>query len=194
MTSSIGCILLDAPTFASRLPHRLATLERLARHSDLSLDIVVIDDRSPSRIEELAQRYGAQRLGCSGTTQGERLNVAVSRTQGEVLVFPGSNSHLEAWLSSACEAILHQRWDAVVLHAHHLSKWQKLWLRLRRQPPQSTLCVSRVWFERIGGFDPQLNGGAVPELVERLHACQARLWTRSLADPPPTRTPDSSGA
>ncbi|TFH87791.1 glycosyltransferase family 2 protein [Billgrantia azerbaijanica] len=169
-------LILDVRTAGSRLPRQLHALQRLLRSLAGSIELLVADDTGDSRLPQLAQRFGARLCPCEGTPLGDRLNAAVARSQGDVLVFPGPDTRLSSqWLQQAAERIARQQRDAVVLTPSRPGRLARLRRRLQGQSPADVLCVSRIWFERIGGFDPALDLEALPNLLDRLRACQARI-------------------
>ncbi|WP_139195469.1 hypothetical protein [Halomonas daqiaonensis] len=102
--------------------------------------------------------------------------MAAAHSQGQALLFPAQGRAIPAgWLKKSLTDIEQHSWDAVVLATASTSRLIQLWQRLRHQTPADTLCVSRTWFERIGGCDPALDTEAVPDLIERLRACHARI-------------------
>ncbi|MEQ6890158.1 glycosyltransferase family A protein [Halomonas sp. CS7] len=169
-------ILLDARASGAGLPRRLAALRPLRQRRDLRLEVLLSDDTGDSRLLRLASRHDVRRVATEGTPLGDRLNTAVAHSQGQVLLFPASGRPISpGWLVDTLADIEHHRRDAVVLTTAHPSRLTLLWQRLRHQTLTDTLCVSRAWFERIGGCDPSLDYGALSDLITRLHACQARV-------------------
>lgn len=172
-------IFLDARSTGTVLPRRLVALRRLLQDRNGHVELLLVDDTGDPRLPGLAHRVGARQLPCASEPLGGRLNAAVARSQGLVLVFPGATLPKPTeWLPEAIAAIEHHSWDAIVLPARPRSLATRLWHWLCRTSPADTLCVAREWFDRIGGFDPSLGLSALPELLERLRACQARVHTR----------------
>lgn len=175
--SMIVCsILLDARASGAGLPRRLAALRPLRQRRDLRLEVLLADDTGDSRLLRMTSRHDVRLVATEGTPLGDRLNTAVAHSQGEVLLFPAPGRPISpGWLVDTLTDIEHHTRDAVVLAASRPSRLMLLWQRLRHQTLADTLCVSRVWFERIGGCDPSLDAEALPDLIARLHACQARV-------------------
>lgn len=171
-------ILLDARASGAGLPRRLAALRPLRQRRDLRLEVVMADDTGDSRLLRLAGRHDVRRIATEGTPLGDRLNTAVAHSQGQALLFPTSGRLISpAWLVDTLADIEHHHRDAVVLTTTRPNRLTLLWQRLRHLALADTLCVSRAWFERIGGCDPSLDDEALPDLIARLHACQARVTT-----------------
>ena len=175
--SMIVCsILLDARASGAGLPRRLAALSPLRQRRDLRLEVLLADDTGDSRLLRLANRHEVRLITTEGTPLGDRLNTAVTHSQGEALLFPVPGRPLSpGWLVDTLAEIEHHARDAVVLTTAHPNRLSLFWQRLRHQPLADTLCVSRAWFERIGGCDPTLDAETLPDLIARLHACQARV-------------------
>ncbi|MFO7647742.1 hypothetical protein [Halomonas campaniensis] len=176
MTSFTGCILIDARTSGARLPRQLAALAGGDDDTRPRFNLVVADDTGDPRLPAIARRYGALRVPCPAGPLGARLNAAVLHCSGVVVLIPVAKRtpprHILIGLASG---IIAQTHDAVLLPAGSSGRLAGLLARLRRSPSCDALCLSREWFERIGGFDPELEASALPELVERLRACGARV-------------------
>ncbi|MBZ0331925.1 hypothetical protein KZO25_16530 [Halomonas sp. ANAO-440] len=169
-------ILFDARSFGAQLPRHLGELKRDPRYGEGRHELLVVDDTGDRRLPGLASRFGVTLLPCPRCPLGERLNGAVAASQGELLLFPGGALHgFPAWLDNQLSDIGQQGWDAALLGVRNRSVLLRLLNWLYRASPTDTICVTRRWFERIGGFDPELEYDAIPELIERLRACQARI-------------------
>ena len=174
-------LILDARTAGSQLPRTLHILGQVARHWPGGHELLLVDDTDSGRMVALAQRYHAIRIQCTAPTLGCRFNAAVAASQGRVLLFPGRvDRRFSVWLSPRLAMVESERqWDVAVLSARpprRLVRWLS-WLH--RASPRDTYWVAREWFERIGGFDPQLDDDALPDLLERMRACQARVSVES---------------
>lgn len=172
-------IFLDARSAGTGLPRRLAALQRLQQGRDSRIELLLVDDTADPRLPRLANRFGVRLLPCEDEPLGGRLNAAVARSQGTVLIFPAPALPIPTdWLAVVVDEFEHRTWDVMVLPSRPHGTATRLWQWLRRAPPADTLCVVREWFDRIGGFDPSLDTKALPELLERLRACQARVHSR----------------
>lgn len=176
MIDFTGCILIDARGAGSRLPRQLAIVAPLARAKAASFSMRIIDDTGDPRLPRIAHRCGARLISVSPAPLGQRLNEAIARSNGEVLVFPGigNATGAEALLALAHEVAAGEC-DAALLPDLHRGPLQRLLARIRRLPRGEGLCLSRSWFERIGGCDPVHEDGALDELLERLRSCGARV-------------------
>ncbi|MCG6658874.1 glycosyltransferase family 2 protein [Halomonas campisalis] len=171
-------IVLDARLSGARLPRQLGTLHKAVRQGKHqgAVELLVVDDTKDARLSSLTQRYGVRLLSTDAMALGGRLNAAVSSSAGEILIFPGAAIDLSpVWVTDLVSGNRSAEWDAVVLGAHRPSSLPLLWRLLRRPSLVAAFCVTRSWFERIGGFDPALEAEALPELLSRLRACQARV-------------------
>jgi hypothetical protein len=169
-------LILDARTSGAALPRRLAALRALDVSGNMRLERLLVDDTQDPRLPALARRHGVRRIAAQGTPLGDRLNRAVSHGQGDLLCFPSPARNLSAaWLTRALASLADHEQDAVILASHPGGRLRWLWPRWRHGEVRDTLCLSRRWFERIGGCDPSLDEEAISDLLERLHACQARV-------------------
>ncbi len=178
MASFTGCILIDSRTSGAWLPRQLAAVAGNGDDGQASFTIVVADDTGDSRLPDLVSRFGARLTICPAAPLGARLNAAILDCTGDVLLLPMARrvpSHDR--LTRLAAGVANQTYDAAVLPMGRTSLIARLLSRLRRSTPKDALCVSRDWFERIGGFDPELENDAPTELIERLHACGARVET-----------------
>ncbi|PMR80922.1 hypothetical protein [Halomonas urumqiensis] len=181
MTPYLGCILLDARVSGSHLPRQLAALEGLNRQRDPTFGILLVDDTADQRRASLAARHGVQHLVLAPAALGTRLNIATSHCQSDVLVFPAARQQPDpASISKAAARVAEKRQDAMSLTTSPSGPLARWLPRLVRGDLNHTLCVSREWFERIGGCDPELEHSALTELLERLRACGARVVESSL--------------
>jgi len=176
MIDFTGCILIDARSAGSHLPRQLAIVAPLAQDESAPFSLQIIDDTGDPRLPRISQRYGARLICVSPAPLGQRLNDAITRCNGEVLVFPslGNATSAEALVALANEVAAGE-FDAALLPDLHRGPLKRLLARIRRRPQSEGLCLSRSWFERIGGCDPGHDEGALDELVERLRACDAQF-------------------
>ena len=169
-------ILFDARSFGAQLPRQFGALQGVTDCGRGKHELLVVDDTGDRRLPGLASRYDITLVSCRCCPLGERLNIAVSASQCELLLFPGLVGYgFRPWLSHQINEVGRQEWDAVVLRVQRQSALMQLLSWVQRTSPTDTYCVTRSWFERIGGFDPELEHDALPDLIERLRACQARI-------------------
>ncbi|MDW5378583.1 hypothetical protein R6258_16820 [Halomonas sp. HP20-15] len=169
-------VVVDFRRGYNRAERCLITLERLAERIDGDVERWLIVDRPRLSLGKLAERHGARTLTLPGLARGARLNAAANCSHGEVLVFIESTSDLsDKWLYDIDQALRIQAWDALALAAE---RWPaSVWLRRigRARLQTQVFAVQRVWFERLGGFDPDLDSQAERDLLGRLQACHARV-------------------
>ena len=170
-------LFLDARTAGPQLPHMLHALGHLARQWPGGYELLLVDDTENESLASLAQQYHATLVTSTAPTLGCRFNTAVAASQGRVLLFPGSvGQPLSTWLGQRLATVEGEReWDVAVLLARPPRPLMRWFRWLQRASPLDTFWVARTWFERIGGCDPQLDSEALPDLLERLRACQARV-------------------
>ncbi|MFP4137210.1 MAG: glycosyltransferase family A protein [Halomonas sp.] len=173
MTPTLATLLIDARGAGPRLPRELARVASLA--GDQPLEVVVIDDTNDRRVAGIARRYGAHHLPLSPARLGERLATAIPRTAGEVLVFPvlGCVDAAPTLLRLA-RRVGAGEIDAVSLTDARPRLIDRL-LGRRRTEGEVGVCMTREWYERIGGCDARLDREALPDLLTRLRLCGARI-------------------
>lgn len=169
-------VILDARTAGAKLPRSLSIFRQAAKCRRGGCELLIMDDTGDHRLPALAQRHQASLLNCNSVPLGRRLNAAVNSSRGEILLFPGTGTpRMAEWLEQRLtEEELGGRWDAAVLSLR-AQGWLWRWRLLQRFSPLDTFWITRAWFERIGGFDHQLERDALPDLLDRLQACGARV-------------------
>ncbi|WP_299312516.1 hypothetical protein [uncultured Halomonas sp.] len=177
MATFTACILIDARSAGARLPRQLAVMAPLAQAAgDVTFTLWVLDDTGDVRLPRIAQRFGARLVSTAPLPLGQRLNEAIASSNGDILVFPGiGNATGAEALARLAAEVAAGKLDAATLPTRHAGRLARLLARLRRLPRGDGLCLSRNWFERIGGCDPELDERALGELLERLQACGVRI-------------------
>ena len=168
-----GTLLIDARSAGARLPRELALVAPLA--ADQAFDLMVIDDTRDPRVAGIARRHGARHLRLHGATLGERLGTTIPTTSGAVLVFPiiGCLAGTRTLLRVA-QRVGAGEVDAVSLPGNTPGLIARL-LGRRMPADAAGVCLSRDWYDRLGGCDPRLDRDAIADLLERLRLCGARL-------------------
>lgn len=169
-------VVIDFRRGYNRAERCLRTLERLADRIDGDVERWLILDRPRRPLDKLAEHHGARTLTLPGLARGARLNAGANASHGDILVFIEPTSELsDDWLHEIDQALRLQAWDALVLVTERwpVSAWLQ---RIGRTRLHTQLfAVQRIWFERLGGFDPELEGQAERDLLGRLQACHARV-------------------
>ena len=125
-------ILLDARASGAGLPRRLAALRPLRQLRDLRLEVLLADDTGDSRLLRMTSRHDVRQIVTEGTPLGDRLNTAVTHSQGDVLLFPASGRLISpGWLVDTLADIEHHGRDAVVLTTARPNRLMLFWQRLR---------------------------------------------------------------
>lgn len=179
------CVIIDTRRGYSRLGRCLQALAiASSRAGSTPVEIVLIADRVRSRLVSLAEQYGARVSKQPAAPRGQRYNTIAHSLQADSLVFIDATAELPPeWLAHAEEALREGHWNAVTLAIDRRLVWLE---RLYRGNKRIiALAVKRSWFERVGGFDPELDNEAERDLVDRLSACHARVLHQSGAS---TRT------
>ncbi|MCC5882274.1 MAG: hypothetical protein JJU25_06495 [Halomonas sp.] len=173
----LASVFIDARSAGAKLPRHLVTVEQAASKWKGSHEVLLVDDTGDRRLPPLAHRHQARLLSTTSPLLGSRLNAAVAASQGERLLFPGTLTRDElVWLGESLSA--DERGllcDAAVMRRKRRGRLQRWWSWLTRATTRDTFWVARDWFERIGGFDPQLDSEALSDLLERLRACGANV-------------------
>ncbi|KXS37968.1 MAG: hypothetical protein AWU55_1908 [Halomonadaceae bacterium T82-2] len=175
-------VILDARRGHARLGRCLAGLARDFGQTPTRHEIWLLVDKSRSRIERLAEAHGARLLLLPDRPRGQRLNIVANRSQADVLAFldPATDPP-PGWLALVDQALASQ-WDVVALISdgwlttHWLARLPGGGGRIR------LLAMRHSWFERVGGFDPDLEGTAERDLLARLRACHASVLQRRMGD------------
>lgn len=185
MATFTACILIDARSTGATLPRQLAVVAPLTQAAgDITFTLWILDDTGDERLPHIAQRCGARLVPTAPQPLGRRLNEAVASSNVDILVFPGiGNASSAESLARLAAEVAAGRLDAATLPNRHSGWLTQLLARLRRLPSGDGLCLSRSWFERIGGCDPELDDRALGELLERLHACGVRITSAPVDSP-----------
>jgi GT2 family glycosyltransferase len=172
--------------------HIVRTLESV-RHacefSAMDYEVLVMDNGSTDNCPALAVKCGAQVSTLPGLSLGALRNHGARLASGEWLAF--LDADIEApqdWLS--CWRDIHTRNEADVLalvcEAPAAAPWfARAWQRRKHSFAQgaqqrdwlttSNLCMTREWFERVGGFNERLVTGEDKDFTLRQHQAGAKL-------------------
>lgn len=177
------CFVIDTIITGALLPRHLNSI-RKSYADDYLLPILVTSNRNDARLASIERRYKARCLVMHASLPlGARLNKAVLASQAEWLIIALQNQPLPADLWSAVYSQLdNSTLDALIIGIAPPTFPERILQRLLASalllPPY--IAVRRVWFERLGGFDPELeSNSAIKDFVQRLHACPTRLKTFS---------------
>ncbi|MFD2191560.1 hypothetical protein [Pistricoccus aurantiacus] len=172
------CVIIDAHLLEPRLLRCLAMVRRVFRSHASQVELNLVAKTRSDELEKISRYFNARLEIINQPTAGARLNTAARGTTQELLVFPGHCGRFKKNALVRYRELFKERgWDAAVLSPQEkglFERFNRLWLRQDSQP-LSTLCVSREWFERIGGFDAQLDASAYQDLLSRLLACNAHV-------------------
>lgn len=174
---------------ARHIGRTLESVRRAALRAGCDWEIIVPDNGSDDAGPQIAREQGAQVLDCPGISIGALRNRGAAQARGEWLAFLDADMQVpEDWLETWRQ--VHEQNRAEVLGLAHLpppqAPWYaRAWLQrvgnareqagLRDWLPTANLCMSRSWFERVGGFDESLRTGEDKDLSLRLGQAGARL-------------------
>lgn len=168
------CVIIDARRGYSRLGRCLRAIARAMNHEQGAVDIILIADRVRSRLVTLAEQYAARIVKLPSGPRGQRYNTIANTVQAEALIFIDASAEVPPGWFVHIEDALNDHWNAVILTTQ--SRFPS-WLARFYHPTGRTmaLAIRRTWFERVGGFDPELDYEAERDLAGRLMACHARV-------------------
>lgn len=179
---------------ASHIERTLAAVARAASLADLKPEILVVDNGSSDNGPALARALGATVLDGHGLSIAGVRNLGARRARHAELAFLDADIEVPPeWLliwqqersagvdafTLDCLAPSVAPWYARAWQRRSLGSARRRW---RAWLPTPALCLSRAWFERVGGFDERLNTGEDKDLGLRLQA----LGARQLSIPEPT--------
>ncbi|MGQ7262464.1 hypothetical protein [Vreelandella sp. V005] len=176
------CFIVDAMVTGEMLPRHLKSI-RESGVADHLLPILVTSTQTHARLNSIEQRYHTHCLVTPSLPLGTRLNKAAFASQAEWLIIALQKQPLPASLwGSLYPQLDTYSLDALIVGFAQPSFSERILRRLLASalllPPY--IAVRRVWLERLGGFDPDLdNGRAIEDFLQRLHACPTRLKTFS---------------
>lgn len=174
------CFIVDAMVTGAMLPRHLKSI-RDSGVADHLLPILVTSIHPHARFNAIEQRYRTHCLITPTLPLGARLNKAAFTSQAEWLIIALQKKPLSAGLWGS----LYPQLNTYTLDALFIGLEQPTLLTriLRRYLASAQLlppyiAIRRTWFERLGGFDPELDDeGALDDFLQRLHACPTRLKT-----------------
>lgn len=168
------CVIIDTRRGYSRLGRCLRAVAKAVANVRGSVDIILIADRVRSRLVTLAEQHAARIVKLPSGPRGQRYNTIANSVQAEALVFIDATAEIPPGWFVHIEDALHDHWNAVTLTAESRVP---AWLAHFYHPTGRTmaLAIRRTWFERVGGFDPDLDHTAERDLAGRLLACHARV-------------------
>ncbi|MEA2119711.1 hypothetical protein [Halovibrio sp. HP20-50] len=172
------CFIVDAVVTGSMLPRHLQSI-RDSGVADHLLPIFVTGAYTQERLAAIEQRYHTHFLITPHLPLGARLNKAAFASQAEWLIIALQKQPPSATLwHSLYPQLTASTLDALIIGLKQPSIPERLLRRLTASalllPPY--MAVRRVWLERLGGFDPELDGKiAIDDFIQRLRACPTRL-------------------
>lgn len=172
------CFIIDAMVTGAMLPRHLKSI-RESGIADHLLPILVTGTRPQVRLTSIEQRYHTHCLITPNKPLGARLNQAAFNSQAEWLIIALQKQPLPASLwGSLYPQLSAYTLDVIMIGLAKPTLSERILRRLLASalilPPY--IAVRRAWFERLGGFDPELDElNAIKDFLQRLHACTTRL-------------------
>ena len=172
---------------AQRLQRCIDSIHRLDYPSD-RLEIVVADNGSTDRSDNVAREAGAHLLSLPGLRVSQLRNEAVGAARGDIIAFVDADHEIvRQWATSAVDTLRRPGVAAVgaQYHAPRHGTWvQQQYDRLRRRPAgicdvvwlaSGNMALWRRAFDSIGGFDARLHSCEDVDFSQRLRATGARV-------------------
>ncbi|WP_397445340.1 glycosyltransferase [Pseudomonas chlororaphis] len=180
---------------ARHIVRTLDSVSSAAAVAGLECELIVVDNGSRDNGPRLAMDQGARVLHYPGLSIGALRNRGAACATGDWLAFLDADIEVPLnWLLLWKSAEASQRADVFALDCDaprsapwFARAWQRRSLsgnqqeRLLQWLPTPNLCMARVWFNRIGGFDEGLRTGEDKDFGLRLNRAGARQL--SLATP-----------
>lgn len=165
----------------------LRSVRAAADRAAVPCEVLVVDNGSTDNGPRLASQAGALVLDGIGLSIGALRNCGAQAAQGHWLAFLDADMEVppdwfELWMAVhdqgradvfalECEVPAQAPWFARAWQRRNQSTGSA---RLRDWLPTANLCLTRSWFEQVGGFDEQLRTGEDKDFGTRLHAAKAR--------------------
>lgn len=180
---------------ARHITRTLDSVILAARVAAIDYELIVVDNGSTDQGPQRARELGARVLLCPGLGIGALRNRGAAVATGDCLAFLDADIEVPGnWLQLWQQALADNRAEVFALDCAapdcapwFARAWQRRSLagsqpaRLLHWMPTPNLCLKRVWFERVGGFDEHLRTGEDKDFGLRLHAAGARQL--SLSEP-----------
>ncbi len=172
------CFIVDAIVTGEMLPRHLKSI-RESLVTDHLHPILVTSPHTHARLDSIEHSYHTHCLITPTLPLGARINKAAFASHADWLIIALQKQPLPASLwCSLYPQLTNQSLDAVIIGLSQPSLSERIMRRLLASalllPPY--IAVRRVWLERLGGFDPELDGSStIKDFLQRLHACPTRL-------------------
>ena len=174
----------------------LRALERVRVPEGLRCELLIVNNASTDRTEEVARSFRADGLSVRYAYEPRpgkciALNTALSEARGRAILFTDDDVvPPRNWIEGMCEPLLSGKAHAVaggVRVAPHLERPWMVWLHrawlastdyLNAEDPEdlvgANMAVSREVLDKVPGFDPELGPGALGFGDESLFGLQLR--------------------
>jgi hypothetical protein len=175
---------------AARLRRCLASIKDTASRVADAVEIIVGDNGSTDDTPRVAADAGAAVFSIAEPGVARVRNAGARSARGDAIAFVDADHELDVnWAPAAIESLRdHTVWAAGdQCHAPRDGTWVQLGYDVLRRHesgirdvewlPSGNLVVRRTAFERVGGFDPNLETCEDVDLCQRMRAAGARLVT-----------------
>lgn len=168
------------PTMNSQ-KHIKFCLDGLMSQTYGRIEIIVVDSYSKDRTAEIVSEYPAKLLFCDGI-RSEARNIGACSSKGEFLLSVDSDMRLVPNVISECVDAIGDSYDAIVIP--EISIGEGFWagckaLEKRCYVGDDLIEASRFFrktiFEKVGGYDPELEAGEDWDIHERIRAVGGRI-------------------
>ncbi|MCL7929973.1 hypothetical protein [Halomonas llamarensis] len=171
-----ACFILDALVTGAQLPRHLANIR--SPHNEIANAPIVITTLQPDpRSKRLQHHYHAQFLVTPTLLLGARFNLAIAKLKTEWVIIALQATPLapDAWagLTAKLDAyVIDAMLVGLPLPALPTQLLHRFLASAQAHPPY--IVIHRSWLEKLGGFDPELDGDAISDFLHRLNACPTR--------------------
>lgn len=178
---------------AQHIRRTLESVRRAAACAKIQCELIVVDNGSTDSGPQLAAEEGAKVLEHPGLRIGALRNRGAAAARSEWLAFLDADIEVPPdWLliwtqvqSNNSAEVLALDCDTPSSAPWYARAWQRRSLsglrpgRLRNWLPSPNLCLTRSWFDRVGGFSEELVTGEDKDFSLRLRQAGARLLSVS---------------
>ena len=170
------------------LPGTLQAIHRAARDAGLDYQIVVADDGSTDRTNEIARAEGAEVVACAHRQIAATRNTGARASDGDLLIFVDADTQVsteavrgavDAVAGGATYGGADLTWDgAIPLWTRLMLRGTLLMYRLDKLASGAFFFCTRDAFERVGGFDESLFAAEEYYLAKKLKKLGRHAWIK----------------
>jgi glycosyltransferase involved in cell wall biosynthesis len=150
-------------------------LESLKQQTYTDVEIIVVDNRSRDKTQEIARQFGA-RLIVAGNERSQQTNIGAKNASGEFLYRTDADFVFDSTLIARAVGLSQEGFDGVIVHGTSDPTISR-WARIRKAERD---CFEGDWahtaagffrksaFDSVGGFNEELNAFEDYDLNNRL--------------------------